>query len=653
MKIIAVLLLLVISTLAPASFAADGFPPVRPKLVVSGLSSPVGIVNAGDGSGRLFIVERGGRIRIWNGSQILATDFLNVATLISCCGEQGLLGLVFHPAYESNGLFFINYTEAVTGDTVVARYSVSANPNVANTSGTEILKIDQPAGNHNAGDMHFGPDGFLYIASGDGGGAAIDSGNRAQNLGELLGKILRINVNTTTYSIPSTNPFVGTAGARGEIWAYGLRNPWRFSFDPTTGDMFIGDVGESSREEINYRPGSSTGGENYGWGRMEGTLCFNPPTNCNDGSLVLPILDYERSLGVSVTGGYVYRGSRNPRLGGLYLFGDFVSGRIWGARQTAGIWSWGELFDSDHLISSFGEDEGGEIYLAHLGGSIYRLVSKMIPADFNGTGVSEPTVYRNGAWLKFGGSSSVWTGQSSAQCIPAPGDYDGDGVVDLSMLCSGAWHFFNPDGTYRKGIWTGGLPGDRPAPADYDGDGADEVVVFSDGAWRFYDYQTGALTNAVWTGPGSGSVAVPMDHDGDGRAELSAYSAGAWHFFNENGSYLKGVWTGGVPGDVPVPGDYDGDGIEQVVIYRNGAWLFFDFDSGAYVRGVWTGATSFNGEPLQPAPLDRDGDGALEFGVLAGGPWHFYQSDGAYESGIWTGGVAGDQAISRRQHVNP
>ena len=633
-------------------FSADGFPPVRPRAIVSGLASPLGVVSASDGSGRLFIVERGGRIRIWDGGQLRNTDFLNVGTLISCCGERGLLGLAFHPDYPDNGLFFINYTEAGSGDTIVERYSVSEDPNVANSSGVVILRIGQPEANHNGGDMHFGPDGYLYIATGDGGGSG-DPANRAQNLGDLLGKILRIDVNSGTYAVPASNPFTGVAGARGEIWAYGLRNPWRFSFDRATGDLFIGDVGQGAREEINYQAASSPGGQNYGWRRMEGTLCYNPSTNCNDGSLTLPILDYGRSLGFSVTGGYRYRGSRNPRLQGLYIFGDFGSGRIWAARQSTNTWQWGESFDSSLQIASFGEGENGELYIAHLGGSIHQLMSRAIPSDFNGDGLTEPTIYRNGAWLKFGAGQNVWTGQTSAQCIPAPADYDGDGVVDLSMLCNGAWHFFNSNGTYRKGIWTGGRPGDLPAPADFDADGTDEVVVYGNGAWRFYDFDSGVQTHGVWTGPGAGTQPVPMDHDGDGNAEFAVYDRGAWHFFNDNGSYVKGIWTGGASADIPVPGDYDGDGRDEVVVFRNGAWRFYDFTTGAHVRGVWTGANSFNGEPLQPAPVDRNGDGALEFSILAGGPWHFYHPNGTYETGIWTGGVAGDQAISRRQHVNP
>jgi hypothetical protein len=243
--------------------------------------------------------------------------------------------------------------------------------------------------------------------------------------------------------------------------------------------------------------------------------------------------------------------------------------------------------------------------------------------------------------------ADVWTGQTSPTCIPAPGDYDGDGNVDLSLLCAGAWHFYNDNGTYIKGIWTGGVPGDLPVPADYDGDGDTDVAIFRGGAWLFFDYATGANTNGVWTGtPG---IPLPLDYDGDGRAELSVYTAGAWSFYNDNGSFLKGIWTGGVIGDVPVPGDYDGNGIDEVVVFRGGAWLFFNFQTGAQQSGVWTGAPTYLGLPLQPAPLDLDGDGSLEFTVYTGGPWHLYRDDGTYLRGVWTGGAVGDRPISRRQ----
>jgi hypothetical protein len=217
----------------------------------------------------------------------------------------------------------------------------------------------------------------------------------------------------------------------------------------------------------------------------------------------------------------------------------------------------------------------------------------------------------------------------------------------MSLLCNGAWHFYNDNGTYLKGIWTGGVPGDLPVPADYDGDGDTDVAVFRGGAWLFFDYATGIMTSSVWTG--TTGTPVPLDYDGDGRAELSVYAGGPWHFYNDDGTYLKGIWTGGVSGDVPVPGDYDGNGTDEVVVFRGGAWLFFNFQTGVNDHGVWTGAAVYQGKPFQPAPLDLDGDGSLEFTIYTGGPWHLYRDDGTYLRGVWTGGVAGDRPISRRQ----
>jgi len=245
--------------------------------------------------------------------------------------------------------------------------------------------------------------------------------------------------------------------------------------------------------------------------------------------------------------------------------------------------------------------------------------------------------------------ADVWTGEPSSTCIPAPADYDGDGDTDMSLKCGGAWHFYNDNGTYLKGIWTGGVPGDLPVPADYDGDGDADVAVFRSGAWLFFDYNSGASTGGVWTG--SAGTPLPLDYDGDRRADLSVYAGGPWHFYNDNGTYLKGIWTGGVAGDIPVPGDYNGDGIDEVVVFRGGAWLFYNLQSGVNDRGVWTGASAQPGRKLEPAPLDLDGDGSLEFTVYGGGPWHFFNDNGTYLRGVWTGGVIGDQPMSRKQHT--
>jgi glucose/arabinose dehydrogenase len=370
-------------------------PQIDLQPVVGGLANPVAITHAGDGSGRLFITLQAGRIVIFDGSQILPTPFLDLSSLVSRGGEQGLLGVAFHPAYPSNGLFFVNYTN-IDGNTVIARYSRSLDPNVADPNSAAILlTINQPFTNHNGGQLQFGPDGYLYIGMGDGGSAG-DPLNNGQNLGTLLGKMLRIDVDSAfPYAIPRTNPFVGIAGALPEIWALGLRNPWRFSFDRSTGDLFIGDVGQNSWEEVDFQPADSPGGENYGWNRMEGNHCFPPSSNCNPVGLILPILEYDHSAGCSITGGYRYRGTQNPDLMGIYLYGDYCTGRIWGAsEQAGGGWTTAELLDTSFAITTLGEDEAGELYVAQYspsGGAIYRIV------QMSNTGIPAVDIRANGS----------------------------------------------------------------------------------------------------------------------------------------------------------------------------------------------------------------------------------------------------------------
>jgi exo-beta-1,3-glucanase (GH17 family) len=282
---------------------------------------------------------------------------------------------------------------------------------------------------------------------------------------------------------------------------------------------------------------------------------------------------------------------------------------------------------------------------------------QVIPADFDGDGKSDVAVFRGGAWLFHdfatgAQNSGVWTG-GGGNCIPVAMDYDGDGATDFTQFCNGAWHFYNANGGYNKGIWTGGVAGDRPVPADYDGDGTDDVVVYRGGAWLFYNFTTGAFDAAKskWTGGGAGCIPAPMDYDGDGTADFTQLCNGAWHFYNDSGSYNKGIWTGGVAGDLPVPADYDGEGTDDVVVFRAGAWLFYNFATGAFdaAKSTWTGSPPhWTGGTSLPAPLDYNGDGKVDFTVFSGGPWHFYNSNGTYDKGIWTGGVAGDQALSRR-----
>lgn len=375
---------IITATRTPTS-SGGTFPPLSFVPVVTGLSQPVFVTHAGDGSGRLFVLERAGRIRVINSAgSLLPTPFLDITSLVGSSGsEEGLLGLAFHPNYESNGLFFVAYTDTA-GNLVLARYSVSSDSNVANpASALTILTIPHPVNsNHNGGMLAFGSDGYLYWSTGDGGGGG-DVPNNAQNINVLLGKILRLDINSgSPYAIPANNPFVGVSGARGEIWSYGFRNPWRFSFDRATQDMYIGDVGEGNREEIDFEPSSSVGGLNYGWRVLEGSLCFNPSSGCDTSGKVFPVAEYvNNSATCAVTGGYVYRGSQSTQMTGIYFYGDFCSGEIWGLqRQPSGTWTSDLIADTSFLISSFGEDEAGELYLTdYSSGSVQKIVGPNIP----------------------------------------------------------------------------------------------------------------------------------------------------------------------------------------------------------------------------------------------------------------------------------
>jgi glucose/arabinose dehydrogenase len=357
--------------------------PIDIELAAGSLTNVTSITHAGDGSGRLFITQQAGQIKIFDGTQVLATNFLPVAPLVVSGDEQGLLSAAFSPGYRTNGLFYLFYTRSGDGALTIARYSVSANPNVANTNGTVLLTIAHPTfANHNGGQLQFGADQFLYIGTGD-GGSGCDPANNAQNLNSLLGKLLRIDVRNvaTSYSIPLTNPFVETPNARDEIWAYGLRNPWRFSFDRATGDLFIGDVGQNVREELNYQIAGSPGGQNYGWRCFEGSLTNTCGLVCSNFPSVLPIVEYSHASGnCSITGGYVYRGTAIPELIGTYLYADYCTGRIWGAAPDgSGGWKTNEFLDTALNISTFGEDEAGELYVSHhsstAAGAIYRIVA--------------------------------------------------------------------------------------------------------------------------------------------------------------------------------------------------------------------------------------------------------------------------------------
>ena len=358
-------------------------PPEDPTIglepVATGLAFPLALT-APPGDPRLFIVEKPGRIRIVRDGALLERPFLDLTGAVSIGGEQGLLGLAFDPEYSLNGRFYVNYTDT-DGNTQIVAYRASTEPDVDDPASADpLLSIAQPFSNHNGGHLAFGPDGYLYIGSGDGGSGGDPEGN-GQDPEDLLGSLLRIDVSGGSgYTIPSDNPFAGATGARGELWDLGLRNPWRFSFDRLTGDLYIADVGQNQREEIDVATRASGGGRgaNYGWNIMEGTACF-AGAGCDRTALTLPVLEYTHAEGCSVTGGFVYRGATIPELAGHYLYADFCEGWVRSFRLSGGAVSdereWPELAPGGQ-VPGFGEDAAGELYVLDAGGTVYRIVRR-------------------------------------------------------------------------------------------------------------------------------------------------------------------------------------------------------------------------------------------------------------------------------------
>ena len=366
----------------PTSTPESQQPPSWPDIALvethSGLRNPVDLASARDGSGRLYVVEQIGLVQEFTNGVQSQSPFMDIRDRVSCCGERGLLGIAFPPDFASSRVLYVNYTTTLPGDlhTRVSRFSLRAGVHQVDPDSEEIiLQFSQPWRNHNGGQIAFGPDGNLWIGTGDGGsgGDPQDNGQKGQT---LLGKLLRIDVTSTTdapYAIPEDNPFVGNDEFLDEIWAYGLRNPWRFSFDRETGDLYIADVGQNAWEEVNFQPAASPGGENYGWRITEGLHCFNPSVGCSTAGQTLPVAVYDRVNGLSITGGYVYRGQDQPSLQGIYFYADYVTGRIWGLRNMNGLWETKLLMDSAHSVSSFGEDEAGNLYLLDYSGTILQI----------------------------------------------------------------------------------------------------------------------------------------------------------------------------------------------------------------------------------------------------------------------------------------
>ncbi len=586
---------------AKGVFTTSGtVPGVSLEPVATGLASVTYITHAGDD--RLFLVLRTGRIVILSGGAVSSQPFLDIHTLTSVDVERGLLSMAFHPRYAENGFFFIAYTN-VRGDVVIARYQVSSDPNRADPASVHVLlALPHPLPMHNGGQLQFGPDGYLYVGLGDGGGS-FDPDCRSQNGGELVGKILRLDVdqNVSTppfYGIPPDNPFRGPGDPADEVWAMGLRNPWRFSFDRETGDLWIGDVGQGRREEVDFQPASSRGGENYGWKVMEGTVCSTtgscpastPP--CNSTAYTDPVLEFDHVNYCAVTGGYVYRGTRLPQLQGAYLFGDFCTGTIWAASRQGTGFTVRSLTGEVPRVTTFGQDKDGELYVAALSGSVFRLVEATAPPTAMDTvGLYDPqpstfqlkTVNRTGGnmkFLRFGPRRSKW--------LPLGGDWNGDGKSTVGFYDPATSTFRLKNSLQGDTVDIGlvvNAPSNRvlPVAGDWDGDGKDTVGLYdvTTGTFHLKNSLTGSGFDLTFQlgPPGKNLIPVAGDWDGNGTDGVGLYDPDSSTFA------LTNSFTGGGPDlqfqfgppkkdALPVAGDWNGDGKDSIGVYDAAAGVF-------------------------------------------------------------------------------
>ncbi len=621
-------------------FSAVGqIPTIQRQAFLSGLSSPVYITNAGDGTNRLFVVQQRGLIKVVQPGQTTTTDFINLASKVSQSGsERGLLGLAFHPDFENNSFFFVNYTRQSDGATVIERYKATNNNTTGDiNSGFPIITISQDFSNHNGGQIAFGPDGHLYIGMGD-GGSGNDPNNRAQNVNSLLGKMLRITpslseiVGVPAYTNPLDNPFVGINGAD-EIYATGLRNPYRWSFD-RGGDhkLWAADVGQNSIEEVDI----ITKGGNYGWRVYEGNSCTNnDPGLCNPNNFIPPVFQYNHTGGrCSVTGGYVYRGTQGTLPHGAYIYGDYCSGEYWMWNGSSQIL----IEDTPRNISGFGEDEAGELYLVNLGGTVEKIVNTQpfandVSADFDGDDKTDLSYFRpsDGGWYvtnSNNGSVSHYQFGSNGD-IPTPEDFDGDGRADYAVFrpSTGVWYYVR-SGDNTVGLIQFGSNGDIPTQGDFDGDNRSEIAVFrpSNGVW-YVAKSSGGIDYFQFGS--NGDIPTQSDFDGDGRVDYAVFrpSTGVWYYFRSSNSSV-GIIQFGSNGDIPTPGDFDGDNKSDLAVFRPSTGIWYVYNSSDL--RVQTYQWGSNGDI--PVVGDYDGDGTEDFAVFrpSNGVWYIAKSGGGF-----------------------
>ena len=596
-----------------AGLITSGWSGAAPNIVLqevaSGFQTPLELVNSGDGSGRLFVAEQGGAVKILSNGVVNATAFLDISSIIASGGERGLLGLAFHPQYSSNRAFYVYYTRASDGALTIARYLRNAtNPLLADpASGAVILTIPHPNyQNHNGGHLAFGPDGYLYIGTGDGGGGG-DPDKNGQKLATRLAKMLRISVNGGTgYTIPATNPYASSncdtaANPCPEIWAYGLRNPWKFSFDRSNGDLFIGDVGQGAYEEVNYVPSGSASGRNFGWNVYEGTRCY-AATSCSIASGLAPhsppVIEYGHDNtdfgGFSVTGGYRHRGTRSTSLNGYYFYGDFSSQRLWVAKPNPnGVWTPEFSQIAPSSISSFGEDEAGELYLVGYGtGKIYAIKGDAVspsvkaPYDLNGDGKSDlltqSTTGATSVWLMNGitiTSAANLLANEPSWSISHIADFNGDGKADILWRnTNGAVAVWLMNGTTvisTMGLLAPNADWQVSHLGDFNGDGkADILWRNNNGAVNLWLMNGTTVISAVGLlAPNADwQVSHLGDFNGDGKADILWRNAnGAVNLWLMNGASV--VAASALLGPtaewrVSHLGDLDGDG-KIDIIWRN------------------------------------------------------------------------------------